>query len=155
MATRLEIIQRNFLWGTSKDEFKYPFAWKKGCLLVEASGLGIRRIGLFNQALLGKWLWYFGIEVNFLWHQVIGKLEGEGALELLGHMAVGCGTLEKVLWIFVGCGRTIPWHPLQLPPHLITTTEACKWKCQHFQDPLKAYNIHANQHDELVCLSGW
>ena len=68
---------------------------------------------------------------------------GEQAVKLAG----GVG--------FVGCGRTIPWHPLQLPPHLITTTEACKWKCQHFQDPLKAYNIHANQHDELVCLSGW
>ena len=94
MATRLEIIQRNFLWGTSEDEFKYPLvARKKVCLLVEASGLGIQRIGLFNQALLGKWLWYFGIEVNFLWHQLIAKLEGDGALELLKHMAVGCGRI--------------------------------------------------------------
>ena len=55
MATRLQIIQRNFLWGTSEDEFKYPLvARKKVCLLEEASGLGIQRIGLFNQALLGK-----------------------------------------------------------------------------------------------------
>ena len=70
---------------------------------MEASGLGIRKIGLFNQALLGKWLWRFGKEVTHLWLQVIATIYGEGsgggALELLkGHMAVGCGgrELEKM-----------------------------------------------------------
>ena len=32
---------------------------------VEASVLGIWMIGLFNQALLGKWLWPFGNELCF------------------------------------------------------------------------------------------
>ena len=63
MATRIERIQRNFLWGASEDVFKYPLvAWDKVCLPVECDGLGIRRVGLFNKALLGKWLWRFGKE---------------------------------------------------------------------------------------------
>ena len=32
---------------------------------VEAGVLGISMIGLFNQALLGKWLWPFGNELCF------------------------------------------------------------------------------------------
>ena len=78
MATRIERIQRNFLWGTSKDVFKYPLvAWDRVCLLVECSGLGIRMIGLFNKALLGNWLWCFGKESNWLWRQVIATKYGE------------------------------------------------------------------------------
>ena len=78
VATRIERIQRNFLWGTSKDVFKYPLvAWDRVCLLVECSGLGIRMIGLFNKALLGNWLWCFGKESNWLWRQVIATKYGE------------------------------------------------------------------------------
>ena len=57
VATRLERIQRNFLWGLSVVCFKYPLvAWEKVCLLRELGGLGIRNLASFNQALLGKWL---------------------------------------------------------------------------------------------------
>ena len=78
MAARLERIRRNFLWGASKDVFKYPLiAWEKVCLPMEDGGLGIWSVGLFNQALLGKWLWRFGKESNKLWHQVIATKHGE------------------------------------------------------------------------------
>ena len=50
--------------------------WNKICLPVEVGGLVIRRIGLFNQSLLGKWLWHFGKESNRLWHQVIATKYG-------------------------------------------------------------------------------
>ena len=61
VAARIERIQRNFLWGALEDVFKYPLvAWDKVYLPVESGGLGIRGIGLFKKALLGKWLWRFG-----------------------------------------------------------------------------------------------
>ena len=46
---------------------------------MEVGGLGIRKIGLFNQALLGKWLWRFGNEVTRLWKQVIASKYGEAS----------------------------------------------------------------------------
>ena len=39
--------------------------------------MGISKIGLFNQALLGKWLWRFGKEATHLWRQVIATKYGE------------------------------------------------------------------------------
>ena len=49
VATRLERIQRNFLWGLSVVCFKYPLvAWEKVCLLRELGGLGIRNLASFN-----------------------------------------------------------------------------------------------------------
>ena len=77
VAARLEKIQRNFLWGTSNEVFKYSLVtWEKVCLLMEEGDLGIRRVGLFNQVLLGKWLWCFGKEVHRLWRQVIATKYG-------------------------------------------------------------------------------
>ena len=46
------------------------------CSPIEVGGLGIRRIGNFNQALLGR-DWHFGQEVNHLWCQVIATKYGE------------------------------------------------------------------------------
>ena len=55
MATRLERIQRNFLWGSTVECFKFPLvAWKKVYLPRELGGLGVRKLVPFNQALLGK-----------------------------------------------------------------------------------------------------
>ena len=61
MVDGLERIQRNFLWGSSKECFKQSLvAWEKVCSSLEMGGLGIRKLVHFDQALLGKWLWRFG-----------------------------------------------------------------------------------------------
>ena len=40
-------------------------------------GLGIQKLTTFNQSLLGKWLWRFGLEENKLWRQVVTVKYGE------------------------------------------------------------------------------
>ena len=103
ITDRLERIQRNFLWGSSNDVFRYPLvAWDKVVWPVEIGGLGIRKIGLFNQALLGKWLWRFGKEATHLWRQVIATKYGEDSGGWCTRlMVVGYGRiLGKVRTIF-------------------------------------------------------
>ena len=67
MANRIEKLQRNFLWGGFGDEPKIHLVkWAIVCAPISSGGLGIRKIRLFNEALLRKWLWRFGIEKDAL-----------------------------------------------------------------------------------------
>jgi hypothetical protein len=57
VASRIEKLQRDFLWGGMGEEFKYHLvSWEKVCTPILNGGLGIRNLVLFNRALLGKWL---------------------------------------------------------------------------------------------------
>ena len=40
-------------------------------------GLGVKSLGSFNKALLGKWAWCFANEKKALWNQVIRRKYGE------------------------------------------------------------------------------
>ena len=72
VANRIERLQRNFLWGSFGDDPKIHLVkWATICAAISSGGLWIRKIRLFNEALLGKWLWRFGIEEDALWRQVI------------------------------------------------------------------------------------
>jgi hypothetical protein len=63
VAKHIEKIQSNFLWGGFGEEFKYHLVkWLKVCTLIKEGGLGIRNLLVFNRALLGKWLWRYGVE---------------------------------------------------------------------------------------------
>jgi hypothetical protein len=77
----IEKIQRNFLWGTTEEVAKFHLVkWNKVCSPLSHGGLAIKNLRRFNEALLGKWLWRFGVERDAFWRKVIiakyGSLDG-------------------------------------------------------------------------------
>jgi hypothetical protein len=63
VASRIEKLHRDFLWGGIGEEFKYHLvSWSKVCSPISEGGLGIRNLRIFNKALLGKWLWRYAYE---------------------------------------------------------------------------------------------
>uniref|UniRef100_A0A2N9GAG5 Reverse transcriptase domain-containing protein n=1 Tax=Fagus sylvatica TaxID=28930 RepID=A0A2N9GAG5_FAGSY len=77
VAKRLEKLQRNFLWGGFGEESKHSLVnWDTVCSPIARGGLGIRLLVPFNKALLGKWLWRFGVEENRLWRRVVASRYG-------------------------------------------------------------------------------
>ena len=79
VANKIEKLQRDFLWGDTKTHL---LGWDKVCMPI------IRKLTTFNKALLGKWLWHFGIEENRLWRRVVdlkfGEEWGDGPLSWEG-----------------------------------------------------------------------
>ena len=67
---------------------------------IANGSLGIRKPTTFNKALLGKWLWRFGVKETRLWRRVVvlkfGKEWGGGPPTWEGGVH-GCGFVEKYL----------------------------------------------------------
>ena len=91
VANKIETLQRDFLWGDSKIHL---VGWDKVCAPIGNGNLGIRKLTTFNKALLGKWLWRFEKEEDWLWRRVVASKYGEewGAwTSKLGRGVHGCG----------------------------------------------------------------
>ena len=65
---RIERLERDFSWyGNGTQKKNYLVDWGSICKPKEEGCLGIRPLKLMNQALLGKWLWRIGDEMDGLW----------------------------------------------------------------------------------------
>ena len=54
----MEKLQRDFLYsGISGESKLHLVKWAKVYKPLQVKGLGIRRLGSFDSALLGKWFW--------------------------------------------------------------------------------------------------
>ena len=62
-------------------------------------GLGIRKLTTFNKALLGKWLWRFGVKETRLWRRIVALKFGEewgGWSSKLGRGVYGSGLWRSI-----------------------------------------------------------
>lgn len=79
VRNKLEKMKRDFLWEGQGEERKYHLVkWETVCSNVREGGLGLKRLGVLNLALLGKWLWRFMDENHGLWRRVVVCKYGEG-----------------------------------------------------------------------------
>ena len=103
VVKRIETIQRNFLCGDTEEVTKFHLVnWDLICTPFLNGGLNIRSLRQFNEALLGKWLWRFGVERESLWRQVV--MVKYGALEGGWTSKMPTGTYGVGLWKFIHSG---------------------------------------------------
>ena len=77
VSSRLEKIQRDFLWGSSSTERKiHLIKWENVCRCKMKGGIGIRSLNVMNKALLSKWAWRFAKEENTVWKTIISLKYG-------------------------------------------------------------------------------
>ena len=101
VALCLEKLQQDFLWRELGEESKlHLFSWDKICLPYQNGGLAVRKLRIFNEVLLGKWLWT--LERDSLWRQVVDLKYGSMGAGWCAKPAIG--TYGVSLWKFIQQG---------------------------------------------------
>ena len=121
VAARIERLQRNFLWGGLGEGVTHHLVnWDTMCSPLAHGGLGVRKVEVFNRALLGKWLWKFSRDETHLWRRVIAAKYG---LDWGAWMSrIPRGTHGCSVWKGIFSGWDVFHHHLQLVVGLGTRT---------------------------------
>lgn len=65
---KIESVLAAFLWtGGDSNRYKAKVAWKEVCKPVEAGGLGVKDLVIWNQALILKLIWNICSKKDSLW----------------------------------------------------------------------------------------
>lgn len=126
---KIEMIQRRFLWlGVEERKTMTLIKWETVCTMKREGGLGIRRIKMFNKALVEKMGWFL-LEGEKDWVQIIwakylnnkdvfcfhGKKELPHGFVFWNNLLKVRGTLTKGVKVIVGNGlRTDFWEDVWL-----------------------------------------
>jgi len=106
VANKLESIQRKFLWGSFGGVFKFHLVrWSIIKNPIPDGGLGIRDLKIFNEALLGKWLWIYMNEKFSLWRRVVASKYGANGLGWFPSETRGAHGQRLRRFIYKGWGR--------------------------------------------------
>ncbi len=77
VASCIECIHRSFLWSDLSEAQKMHLVnWAQICAPIQGGGLGVKNLRRFNQVLMGKWLWRYGMERDDFWQKVVEKKYG-------------------------------------------------------------------------------
>nr|XP_016496380.1 PREDICTED: uncharacterized protein LOC107815330 [Nicotiana tabacum] len=87
--------KRNFLRDAADGTRKFHLVnWQTVTFPKKWGGLGVKDLRVFNRALMGKWLWRFGVKEHALWSKVIVKK----------YDSTGGGWRTKAITTPFGCG---------------------------------------------------
>lgn len=67
VVKKLEKIMKNFLWGGNLDKAHAKVAWEDVCFPKDEGGLGIRKLKVWNQALMTNHIQNLCSKKDSLW----------------------------------------------------------------------------------------
>ncbi|KAL8498612.1 hypothetical protein ACS0TY_021813 [Phlomoides rotata] len=99
VINKLTSLQRSFLSGGNDYNYKTPWVkWGVVCKKKKAWGLGVRELGKFNRAFVGKCIWRVLIEKDSLWVRVVESRYGRLELREQDDRIVRKENYESLWW---------------------------------------------------------